>query len=481
MTIHAAKGLEFPMVIIPELDRTILREGKPGKPLRLYPAHQSIPGAWNDQEGLLPIFSVEFPFADFRKVLSPLSFMLKRRDKLEDVAENRRVFYVACTRAMHHLILTGHYSLTPIDYKEGAPIMDLLDDIWGISSRFREDMIDRYPQKNEFPLVVWAKPIPKGFAGVSSCLSAVLPAQVDETKLSLNDFGKIDDSIKEIDFTNKLATPSYYQLSPTSLAMFKRCPLKFYYRHWLNIPEDSFFPLGDDYIEDILEDKSEGEGIEPRIVGTIVHNYLERHLFGSDLDQDLLDALFATFLGQNKETMLLESSVLERIKTKVNELILTAITDRALLELLTGVSQHSEFPFVLNNNGYTLKGRIDKLFKDKRSDEWAIIDWKTGGVQDKDPVIFAREHYFDLQLACYKLVVERLENVRVKGTYLYYISLGRLVEIDYKGDLDREINDLIGFIEGYKENPEKIGESIKGIKRKEGECLKCGYFKLEVC
>ena len=471
MTIHAAKGLEFPMVIIPELNRTILREGKPGKPLRLYPAHQSIPGAWNDQEGLLPVFSIEFPFADFRKVLSPLSFMLKRRDKLEDVAENRRVFYVACTRAMHHLILTGHYSLTSIDYKEGAPIMGLLDDIWGIRDRFREDMIDRYPQKSEFPLVVWANPIPKGFAGVSS----------SETKLSLSDFGKIDDSIKKIDFTNKLATPSYYQLSPTSLAIFKRCPLKFYYRYRLNIPEDSFFPLGDGYIEDLLEDKSDGEAIEPRIVGTIVHNYLERHLFGSDLDQDLLDALFATSLGQKKETMLLESSVLERIKTKVNELILTAITDRALLELLTGVSQHSEFPFVLNNNGYTLKGRIDKLFKDKRSDEWAIIDWKTGEVQDKDPVIFAREHYFDLQLACYKLVVEKLKNVRVRGMYLYYISLGRLIEIDYKGDLDREINDLIGFIEGYKKNPEKIGESIKGMKIKEGECLKCGYLKLEVC
>ena len=481
MTIHAAKGLEFPMVIIPELDRTILREGKPGKPLRLYPADQSIPGAWNDQEGLLPLLNVEFPFADFKRVLSPLPFILKRRDKLEDVAENRRVFYVGCTRAMHHLILTGHLGvgkgednknfLTSIDYKEGAPIIELLDDIWRIRGRFREDMIGRYPQNSGFPLVVWANPIPKGFSGVSSF----------EAKLSSNDFVKVDDSIKEIDFTDKLTTPFYYQISPTSLSMFKRCPLKFYNRYWLSIPEDSFFPLGDGYTEDILEDKSEDETIEPKIIGTIVHNYLERHLFGSGLDQDLLDDLFATSLGQRKETMLLESPVLEKIKARAKELILRSVTDKALLDLLTGVSQYSELPFALNNNGYTLKGRIDKLFKDKISDEWSIIDWKTGEIQDKDPVIFAKKHYFDLQLACYKLVVERLKDVKVRGTYIYFIPLGRLVEIDYKGDLGKEINELIVFIEEYKEDPEKIVGSIKGIKREEGECLRCGYFKLKVC
>ena len=481
MTIHAAKGLEFPMVIVPELDRAVPKEPKPGKPLRVYHAHHSRTKVWNDEEGLLPIFSVEFPLLDFRSVLSPLSFILKGRNTLEDVAENRRVFYVACTRAMHHLILTGHMvvgknkdnknPLTFLDYKQGVPIMDLLDDIWGVRKRFREDMMGIYPQKKEFPLVVWANPTPQVFAGVGSC----------KTKLSPDDFGKIDDRIKKLDFTDSLAIPSYYQLSPTSIAMFKRCPLKFYYRHRLNIPEDPSFLVGSDYIDDTSEDKSEGGTIEMRIIGIIVHNYLERHVFGSGFDQGLLDALFATFLGQKKETMLLESRALKRIKAGVKELILTTITDKALLELLTGVNQYSELPFVLNNNGYTLRGRIDKLFKDKRNEGWTIIDWKTGGLQGKDPVSFAREHYFDLQLACYKLVVERLKNVRVKGAYLYFIALGRLVEIDYKGDLGSEVDGLIGFIENYKMDPKKIEKGIKEIKKVEGECFKCGYYELEIC
>jgi len=42
----------------------------------------------------------------------------------------------------------------------------------------------------------------------------------------------------------------------------------------------------------------------------------------------LLEALFSPFLDQSKETMLLERPVLERIKTRVKELIVTAITIR---------------------------------------------------------------------------------------------------------------------------------------------------------
>jgi ATP-dependent helicase/nuclease subunit A len=481
MTIHAAKGLEFPMVIIPELDRPVPKEPKPGKPLRLYPGHPSRPGAWNDREGLLPLFSVEFPLMGFRRILSPLCFMLKRRDTLEGVAENRRVFYVGCTRAMHYLILTGHMVvgkegdsesyLTPLDYREGAPIMDLLDDIWGISKRFREDMIGRYPRESEVPLLVWTDPTPRRFAGVDP----------REARLSRGDFGTIDAGIEQLDFTDTLAITPHYHLSPTGLALFKRCPLKFYYRYWLNIPEGSFFSTDDEDIEDLPEDRSEGETIEPRIIGTIVHSYLERHVFGSDLDGDLLEALFATSLGQGRETLLVERSVLERIKVRARESIVRAITDKALVGLLTGVSQYSELPFVLNGEGYTLTGRIDKLFRDRGSDEWAIIDWKTGEVQEEDLAALARENYLDLQLACYKHVVERLQDARVRGTYLYFTCLGRLVETDYRSDLGAEIDGLIGFVERYKADPERIAKGIRELKRREGECLRCSYFKTELC
>ena len=79
------------------------------------------------------------------------------------------------------------------------------------------------------------------------------------------------------------------------------------------------------------------------------------------------------------------------------------------------------------------------------------------------------------------MVVEKLKNVIVKGTYLYFISLGRLAEIDCRGDPGKAIDNLIGFIERYRADLEKIGKSIKGLKRKEGECLTCSYSKIGLC
>jgi ATP-dependent helicase/nuclease subunit A len=479
MTIHSAKGLEFPMVIIPELDRSLPIGQKPGKPLRLYAKEASGTETWNDHEGLLPLFGVEYPLTGFRKQFSPLMILLKRRDMLEEVAENRRVFYVGCTRAMDHLILTGHMEvgkgregpLSSPDYREGAPVLDLLDDIWGLRALFREESVGRYPHGEGSPRIIWEDPRPLTFAGVSNT----------EAKCTQADFMEMDERIRKLDLTAPITIPAHYQLSPTALALYKRCPLRFYYRYELNIPEDPSFSMGEAVPEKTWEDKGEEESVEPRIIGTIVHAYLERHVFGSGLDHDLLDGVFSTFLGQRKETMLLEKAVLDRVRARTLELLNSAITDQILLRLLSGVDQYSELPFVFNGGTYTLRGRIDKLFKHKERNGWAILDWKTGEPGDTDPGSFAEEHSFDLQLACYRMVVEKLKKTEVKGLYLYFTSLGRLVEVGYGEDPSREIDDLKGFMENYKADPEHVGKRIKLISRHQGECATCRYSMMGVC
>jgi ATP-dependent exoDNAse (exonuclease V) beta subunit len=481
MTIHAAKGLEFPMVIIPELDRALPREPKLGKPVRLYPADRSGKDIWNDHEGLLPLLRVEYPLVDFKKVFGPLCFMLKMRDTSEDVAENRRVFFVGCTRAIDHLILAGYMQVekrrdseepfTSYDYREGAPIIDLMDDIWKIRDRYQEDAVGRYPKEKEYPLVVWESPTPQRFTGVDS----------SEMSIPAADFRRLDEKVRKVDFTAPLLVPFYHQLSPTSLALYKSCPMKFYYKYWLAIPEDPEFSVGEDIAEEPWGDTGEGETFVPRIIGIIVHAYLERHIFGSDLDRGLLDNLFSTFFGQKREVMLLERTILERIKARVTEMVLTTTADEALSRLLAGVAQYSELPFVFNNKRYTLRGRIDKLFKVTGGEGWAILDWKTGDPKDIDPARFAREHYFDLQLACYKVVVEKLKNTIVQAMYLYFTSLGRLVRIEYRGDPDEVISDLMEFTEEYKAYPDQVGKRIRRAMEREGICTACSYCNLGVC
>lgn len=79
------------------------------------------------------------------------------------------------------------------------------------------------------------------------------------------------------------------------------------------------------------------------------------------------------------------------------------------------------------------------------------------------------------------MVVEKLKKTKVRGLYLYFTSLGRLVEITYGGDPSKEIDNLKGFIEEYKSDPERLGERIKTIRKNKGECATCSYSLIEVC
>jgi hypothetical protein len=76
MTVHAAKGLEFPMVIIPDLNRRPPSRTQVGKPIRLYASELGRPEDWNYHEGEIPVWPVEIPELDYRKTHSPVGYLL---------------------------------------------------------------------------------------------------------------------------------------------------------------------------------------------------------------------------------------------------------------------------------------------------------------------------------------------------------------------------------------------------------------------
>ena len=96
MTIHQAKGLEFPTVIVPDLDAGVRTSN--------YAAAR-----WDRRLGCLPKLPADVldserdagdvPFGDFPDDLGRLA------DRLADHDESLRLFYVACTRAEDRLIL----------------------------------------------------------------------------------------------------------------------------------------------------------------------------------------------------------------------------------------------------------------------------------------------------------------------------------------------------------------------------------------
>jgi hypothetical protein len=96
MTVHAAKGLEFPVVAVPELGRDLTGDTgallleKDGGRARIA---LSLPG---DGTG-----------ADAAERRSSWSTDARARARERDIAEEQRLFYVACTRAREYLLLSG--------------------------------------------------------------------------------------------------------------------------------------------------------------------------------------------------------------------------------------------------------------------------------------------------------------------------------------------------------------------------------------
>jgi ATP-dependent exoDNAse (exonuclease V) beta subunit len=91
MTVHAAKGLEFPVVIIPEVHAPVGNRG----------ASRCLA---NETDGL----DVRIP--QLKEVLeteSPAFWDRSRIDRTAAVFEEMRIFYVAVTRAQNHVVLIG--------------------------------------------------------------------------------------------------------------------------------------------------------------------------------------------------------------------------------------------------------------------------------------------------------------------------------------------------------------------------------------
>mgnify|MGYP003694781163 CR=1 FL=1 len=89
MTIHQAKGLEFPVVIIPDLQRSVEAAGQLGSVGS---------SAWSDSESA-------------GRTRSPGGWLhvhqFRKRHALREQFESMRLLYVAATRAQDRLILSG--------------------------------------------------------------------------------------------------------------------------------------------------------------------------------------------------------------------------------------------------------------------------------------------------------------------------------------------------------------------------------------
>jgi DNA helicase-2/ATP-dependent DNA helicase PcrA len=109
MTVHASKGLEWPVVVVPGLSQLVSSSGgiTTGS---VFPASPVVNGRWTENPRKLP-YPLRGDAADLPRLTGLSKEELAAFDeacRARDLMEERRLAYVAVTRAHYHLIASGY-------------------------------------------------------------------------------------------------------------------------------------------------------------------------------------------------------------------------------------------------------------------------------------------------------------------------------------------------------------------------------------
>jgi ATP-dependent exoDNAse (exonuclease V) beta subunit len=376
MTVHAAKGLEFPVVVLADAGR-----GAAGgaEPLAIGPdgsLRVKVPAATG---GLVPT-------AGYRDAIAA--------ERLADEEERRRVTYVGVTRAVRHLIISGVVTDEAIA-RRSTPmgwLLDLLD----VPFRTAVDIAvpgGRVALRPD-PVAVAAPQPEIEVAGQLAFFDD--PAEVGPARLHT----PVDlPALAPLPVPPPLAPE---RLSFSALALYGRCPYRFHAEHVLGLRavERAGTPPAPPSV-------SEGEpspvALSPLEVGTAVHEVLEFDAAGDPRDRERrVLARFPHALPGD----------LDRVGQLTDAWVASPLAAR-----VAGATVRREARFVTDAGGVTLTGQIDLLARN--GGRVHVVDYKTNRLGDRTAAEI-RDDGYGLQEAVYALAAlgAGAEEVEVSFAFL---------------------------------------------------------------
>ncbi|HEY2386890.1 MAG TPA: UvrD-helicase domain-containing protein [Candidatus Binatia bacterium] len=233
MTVHQAKGLEFPVVILPDLAREAPRDYR--SPVVVDPRY-----------GLLA--SATFG-AGRHRLPHALIEEWRQDDRERGEAERARLLYVACTRARELLVLCeGKGRVAALREQDGTPARSACEHLWAFLGRER---VAAFLAGSDVRVVLDATGedaagapvlVPVELEKSAALLARVRPPEADAGETSL---ARVADAVPTGDEVAAVASvldrpearAAPLVVSPTALADYARCPRQFWHRHVRGVPE----------------------------------------------------------------------------------------------------------------------------------------------------------------------------------------------------------------------------------------------------
>ena len=374
LTIHAAKGLEFKVVVVADAGRD-----------RAPPASDEILALSDGRFG----FRVADPLTSERRGVYAYEEVKEAR-KTEERAERLRLYYVAMTRAIDRLIVSGSIDpartadeSTPIGWVIGR--LEARDEIEHARHEpvelEREGArvilrVDRFAEDQ--PVAAEATPEDGQLALFMEDAVAPLPALAPP----LPPLGEVP----------RPPLHRVRRLSFSALALFERCSYRYYAERVVGMrPTDE-------------RNAAPGTtGLAATEIGDAVHRLLELVNLQEPLPPDDLVTLVRGWYPR------VSDEELERIAGFVRSYCESELARR--VATLTGA--RPERPFAFEHDGVLLHGRLDVLQLD--SDRALVVDYKTNTLEEGTPEEIV-EHDYRLQrlvyaLACFRAGAQQVEVV----------------------------------------------------------------------
>ncbi len=417
MTVHQAKGLEFPVVIVADCGRKFKKQ-------------------------TIEIFDFDYEMGFVVKPYNYLSDTIEKEsykialldEKLitKFTEEKKRLFYVACTRAREHLIISGR-----ADTGEGTWMKWLYDYIQ--SDDFNQDFL-----KEDLIITTLTEPtfwIPSRKA---YRWREIVNTPADKVNSFIKKKAKLENIPREkINEINKMVFDFHYKISendfsleltPSKLMLFNQCEKKYFL------------------------------SVIKRVKPFNLEEKLDNSLMGIQIHELFKQIEFRDFTKNEIHSLLQKHDFEKKFLDKFSSNIFNFLSGDIWQDIKLSDKVFREVPFSFNFRDAIIYGKIDILFYSKKLDGFWVIDYKTNILsQNKTDEIF---NEYKLQLAIYSEAVNQVFGEYPKKSGVYFLFPEVYKELS-STDLKLEL--------------EKVENSISRIKSLNNQDLKMNLSHCEDC
>lgn len=374
MTIHQAKGLQFPVTFVPFLEQSVTLQ-------------DSV--FFDENWGIVAA-------PDGQGESNAITRFVRNSKLQREMAELKRIFYVAATRTKDHLFLCGGSDKSISENSILGQLLNKLD----LDFKTEEQVIETGGKMG----INIVREI-TGSAQTTEKATANIRKLIKNIESYLQKTPKPDEATRPVSIRELKDSPKGEIFSATQIMTFLKDPQSYQNKYILGFFEEDYeFSEGAD---------SDDTGL---LKGSVIHKYFEFYPH-----KTVNDLLF--------DFEIFDKDLFSLLTEEINQIIIKVEHSAKLQKILKNPKSENEVSVTMALNEHYLTGTLDKMYFDAESG-WRVIDYKTNRVNRKNYQAVAKK--YKAQIEVYALLLSGLYEQDLYGIDLYFTEIDTLYTTEFK-------------------------------------------------